>query len=202
MISNCGISMPHQTNSTPTIDKRLTFKKINTTILFSVPPAALIITQHPFPKSVKQNKPMDDGITVRLLVGAAANVLPSGPCTAQLIAEHTTRVTKKPAAAMQIQNNVKAMENHCVQFTVRAFCPLFTHCSFGLICFQLLLGDFISSRHSQEDNSLEIPPPYCGHQVRALFGSATTIQNRIKCIPAVHCQDKRKSMGRVRRHFT
>jgi hypothetical protein len=32
-------------------------------------PALLLITKQPFPRSVKQGKPMEDSVTVRLLTG-------------------------------------------------------------------------------------------------------------------------------------
>jgi hypothetical protein len=65
---------------------------------------------------------MDDGITIRLLTGAACNVWPAGSVTAVLVTDWSTR-SKKGLPTVQVLNNVKELDGNSltVQFTELLF---------------------------------------------------------------------------------
>lgn len=80
--------------------------------------AALLITKQPFPKSVKQNKPVESGgVTVRLLTGALSqNAWNSGTLIkAEVCSDYSAKPKKNP---MTVKNNVKELENGSAIFNV------------------------------------------------------------------------------------
>lgn len=92
-------------------------------------PAALVITQQPFPKSVKQNKVLDDGVNLRLLTGAVCSIWPAEAVTAYVVSEtapapaqtssgRTKKSTSTSAASEShsVMHNQKSMENGTVVF--------------------------------------------------------------------------------------
>jgi hypothetical protein len=80
-----------------------------------VVPAALVITQQPFPKSVKQNKPVDDGIYVRLLTGAACAIWPADAVVASVVSEPAPApVTTASGRTKKSTNSSSKEETHTV----------------------------------------------------------------------------------------
>lgn len=76
-------------------------------------PATLVIIKQPFPRSVKQNKPMEDGVTLRLLTGVYYKVCATGLVRADVITDYTTRSKKNPTT---VQNNLKPIQNNVAVF--------------------------------------------------------------------------------------
>ena len=115
----------------------------NKTAQAFVVPAALVITQQPFPKSVKQNKPVDDGLHVRLLTGAACSIWPTEQVFATIVTDAnpppvavTASGRPKKASArggghdsshsaanqqFSVLNNQRTMDNNCVVFDALTF---------------------------------------------------------------------------------
>lgn len=96
-------------------------------------PAALVIAKQPFPKSVRQNKLIESGVSVRLLTGTLQNVWPCGAVMAEIVSDFSTKSKKNP---LVVNNNVKELEdgvaNFQVSITTRFSLTLFSNYSFLL----------------------------------------------------------------------
>lgn len=72
-----------------------------------VPTAALIITQQPFPCTIKQGKSIDEPVEITLLTGAKVEIQKMGPVKAEMLNEEATPSPKKKSTEPPIQNGVQ-----------------------------------------------------------------------------------------------
>uniref|UniRef100_A0A6B2KZR9 Signal transducer and activator of transcription n=1 Tax=Arcella intermedia TaxID=1963864 RepID=A0A6B2KZR9_9EUKA len=98
--------------------------------------ASLVITKHPFPKSVQQHKPLESGITVKILTGANQSVWPCSPVKAEISYDQRT-VSKKNSTPTQFkENNEKEMVDGSATFNDLVF-PLGTRKKFIFVKFKV-----------------------------------------------------------------
>jgi hypothetical protein len=69
---------------------------------------ALVIVSQPFPESVKQQKPIDEPVTVRLLTGAKVDLKPNS----MVVAEILNFNTKNKKHIIGIENAEKPLNQH------------------------------------------------------------------------------------------
>jgi len=75
--------------------------------------AAIVIIKQPFPLSIRQNKPLEGEITVRLLSGSTYTAVPSGPIQVQIVTSSSSKSQKNP---LTVKNENKDMENGVAVF--------------------------------------------------------------------------------------
>lgn len=68
----------------------------------------LIIESQPFPKSVKQNKPLKESLTLKLLTGVMTQCIPLSSVNASVITEFSSR-SKNP---ITVANNTASVSNN------------------------------------------------------------------------------------------
>lgn len=76
--------------------------------------ACLIIENQPFPKSVKQNKPIKESITLKLITGALTQCTPISNVSACVIAEMSSK-RKNPII---VSNNTAELKDNVAIFSV------------------------------------------------------------------------------------
>jgi hypothetical protein len=70
--------------------------------------ASIVISKQPFPLSIRQNKPLEEEVTVRLLTGSTYNAAPTGRIGVEIVTSNSSKSKKNP---LTVKCDSKDMEN-------------------------------------------------------------------------------------------